>query len=355
MAGARLRRIVLVTAAAVVVVGALLWLEPWGLRGTSDLVRALAERGRVAVTGGDALLALHAEGTQLFRAANDAGLSAALAGQDPEALARALDHAGARALLVDPALASRASTLSGRLGRYEHVQGLRGLYLARAGALYATDLARELPEGDRRALAVVARAMLSGARRPKNSSFPEPLRRLQPVEVMVLLRDKGEARLWRSARGSSIATALLTAATVARERWMEREQTMGGRLDDLLPRLDVEVALLDDDGTIGDRDEGFIDRVFFPVHGVGYERKGSWHYKLPDATRDAGKGRASLAYRKLFRDDGLPEDSYGHADLRLYRMVVSTIAVSTAASQRPPDDALSPVRSPDEVLGKAKP
>jgi len=355
MASARLRRIVLATAVGGAVVGALLWLEPWGLRGTSELARALAERGRVAVIGGDALLVLHAEGTQLFAAANDKGLSAALSGQDPEALARALDHAGARALLVDPTLASRGTALSGRLARYEHVQGLRGLYLAHAGALYTNDLARELPEGDRQALAIVARAMLSGARRPRNSSFPEPLRRLQPVEVMVLLRDKGEARLWRSARGSSIATALLTAATVARERWMERERTMGGRLELLLPRLEVEVALIDDDGTIGDRDERFIDRVFFPGHGVGYERKGSWRYLLPDATRAAGKGRASLAYRKLFRDDGLPEDSYGHGELRLYRLVVSTISVSTAASQREPDDALSPVRSPDEILGKTKP
>ncbi|MFI5305798.1 MAG: hypothetical protein ACHQ53_00520 [Polyangiales bacterium] len=347
----RLRRVVLVTA-VLAALGALLWLDPLGLRGAGELAHVLAERGRVAVLGSDAALRVHAEGTRVFPVGGVPELSGALAGSDPDALVHALDHAGAQALLVDPSLAPRGAALAGRLGRYEHVAGLRGLYFSPAAALYAPDPIRELPEADRQALAVVARAVIGGARRPKNSSFPEPLRRLQPVEVMVLLRERGEARLWRSARGSSIATALLTAATVARDRWMQRKQTLGV-LDAALPRLDVEVALLDDDGTIGDRDAGFIDRAFFAEHGVGYEQKGSWRYLLPDATREAGKGHASAAYRKLFREDGLPEDSFTRHELRLYRMLVSTIAISPGGAE--PDDGLSPVRSPDEVLGTKKP
>jgi hypothetical protein len=190
--------------------------------------------------------------------------------------------------------------------------------------------------------------MLGGAKAPKLQSFPEALRRVQPVEVMVLLRERGKARLWRSARGSSLARALLTATEVARDRWHEREQAMGGPLAPLLPKLDVEVALLIDDGTVASRDAAFVDRVFFPVHGVGYERKGSWRYMLPEATADAGRGRASHAYRKLFVDDGLPEDSLARRELRLYRLRVQTLALSPPAPA--PDDGLGAPRSPDEVL-----
>jgi hypothetical protein len=201
-------------------------------------------------------------------------------------------------------------------------------------------------------MAVVARALIGGARPPRVSSFPEPLRRLRPVEVMVLLRDGDRPRLWRSARGNSIASALITAATVARQRWQEREQAMGTPLEQALERLELDVDLLEDDGTIGERSPAFIDRVFFiGVHGVGYERKGAWRYLLPDATREDGKGRPSQAYRKLFSDDGLPPDSFDRHDLRLYRMVVQTIATSSPPQHA--DDGLDAVKSPDDVLGKA--
>jgi len=165
---------------------------------------------------------------------------------------------------------------------------------------------------------------------------------------MVLLRKAGRARLWRSARGNSIASALLTASIVARQRWQEREQAMGGPLDALLPQMDVEVALLGDDGTVGETNAAYIDRVFSPSHGVAYERRGAWRYFLPDTTALEGKGRASVAYRKLFVEDGLPEDSFTRSELRLYRLIVQTLAVSQAIPQV--DDGLAPVHSPDEIL-----
>jgi hypothetical protein len=124
---------------------------------------------------------------------------------------------------------------------------------------------------------------------------------------------------------------------------------MGGPRTAALPRLDVDVALLEDDGTIVDRDPAFVDRVFYVEHGVGYERKGAWRYLLPEATQAEGKGRASRAYRKLFADDGLPEDSFGRHELRFYRLVLETLGTSAAVP--PPRDALSPVHSPEEVLG----
>jgi hypothetical protein len=67
---------------------------------------------------------------------------------------------------------------------------------------------------------------------------------------------------------------------------------MGGPLDVMLPSLRIEIASLGDDGTLGDRDDAFLDRAFFPEHGVGYENKGTWRYFLPEATRDKGQSSA---------------------------------------------------------------
>jgi hypothetical protein len=311
--------------------------DVFGLRGSAELARALTERGRVAVLGPSAWLSIRARGAQLIDVERLPELARALGGADPAALRTALERARIDVLLLQAsaARASARASLAARLGRYQRVHGLRGLYLARAATLYALDPVEQLPEAHRQATAVVARALIDGARPPRASSFPESLRRLRPVEVMVLLRRGASARLWRSARGSSIASALITAAVVARQRWEEREHAMGGPLSELLPKLDVEVALLEDDGTVAERDPGFIDRVFTPEHGVGYERKGAWRYLLPEATASEGKGRASRAYRKLFVDDGLPADSFDRSELRLYRLLVQTLAVSPVAKEAP--------------------
>ena len=142
---------------------------------------------------------------------------------------------------------------------------------------------------------------------------------------------QGDApRLWRSARGSSIAGALVSAAKAARERWIERERAMGGRLDDLLPTLDVQVSLLLDDGTLLSRDPGFIDRAFTPVHGVAFESKGAWQYLLPDATRSLGRGSAVRAYQKMFEKEGMRANSFQRPDQRLYRLAVVELARSIA-------------------------
>jgi hypothetical protein len=350
----RVLRLLAVAAVLPLIALLFVWLDPLGLQGTGELGRALSQRGRVAVLGTHALLSLRAEGASLFDVGTIPELTAALRGNDPARLLLALEHAGAQALLVETSLASApGASLGARVARLEHVAGLRGLYLSRAAALYAPDPVQELTAAERQALAVVARALLGAARRPKANSFPEALRRLRPVEVMVLLREGTTARLWRSARGSSIATALITAAVVARERWQERERAMGEPLAAALGHMDVEVALIEDDGTIGDREPAFVDHALFAPHGVGYERKGAWRYLLPEATQEAGRGRASRAYRKLFTNDGLPADSFGRHDLRLYRLVVESLATSSAPPPRV--DALSPLASPDELLHAPRP
>lgn len=341
---------------AVLLVGAFTFavrLDAFGLGAQAELRTALSQRGRVAFARSselDELVEAALPGTQLVDLSTIDGLSAALERTDGRAVARALAKADVDAVWLKPKAAAKpgGATVRDRIEQLAHVDGLRGVYVSRRAALYAPDPIGELSELDRKALAGVARGLVAGARLPRLSSFPESLRRVQSVEVMVLLLEGNKARLWRSARGSSLARALVTAATVARQRWIEREQAMGGPLDALLPSLRVEVGSLGDDGTLGERDPAFVDRAFFPEHGVGYENKGSWRYFLPDATRLKGGGRASVAYSVLLEEDGLAPESLERKELRLYRLFTSTLAVSEPPP-RDPDD-VSAVRTPDDVL-----
>jgi hypothetical protein len=296
---------------------------------------------------------MHAQGTRLLPVQSLPDLAISLQGSDATALVHAMERANVQGLLFDTQATSTPKTLGRRLARYARVPGLQGAYFTPTAALYVKDPVHEWSPTLRAGLAEVARRLLGGAAPPRLSSFPEPVRRLEPVEVMVLLRSGAQARLWRSARGSSFARALLTAADVARQRWVERSQALGGRINDMLPQLRVEVALLQDDGEIGARQSGFVDRVVLPVHGIGYERKGGWHYLLPEATRSGRRG-PTRAYAQLFTDDGLPEDSLDNTELRLYRLAVQVIGISEAPALRAapePDDGLSEVTAPGQVLG----
>ena len=334
-------------------------LDAFGLGAQAELQAALSQRGRVAFARAsqiDALVDVALAGTELIELDKVAGLSEALSRADGHAVARALQAARVDALWLAPsgkqdesqAAARRGGSVRQQIERLAHVEGLRGVYVSRRAALYAPDPVGELSALDRKALAGVARGLVAGARMPRLSSFPESLRRVQSVEVMVLLLEGDKPRLWRSARGSSLARALVTAATVARQRWIERETAMGSPLDAILPSLRVEVASLGDDGTLGDRDPAFLDRAFFPEHGVGYENKGTWRYFLPDATREKGRGSASAAYRALLEEDGLAEESLARKELRLYRLFTSTLAVSEPAAKEPAD--VTKIHSPDELL-----
>lgn len=334
-------------------------LDVLGLGARAATRDALAQRGRVAFARAGDLedaVGVALPGTQLVELSAVPGLNEALQGPDGHAVARVLKANKIDSVWLTPSLpaaseAKRGGSVRAQIERLGHVEGMRGVYVSRRAALYAPDPISELSDIDRKALAGVARGMIGGARMPRLSSFPETLRSVQSVEVMVLLVDNDKPRLWRSARGSSLARALVTAAGVARQRWMEREQAMGGPLDALLPSLRVEVASLGDDGTLGDRDDAFLDRVFFPEHGVGYENKGSWRYFLPDATRDKGGGRASVAYRKLLEDDGMSMESLERKELRLYRLFSSTLAVSEPTAKK--DTDVTAVTAPDDVLRQA--
>ncbi len=314
--------------------------------GAAELPDILEERGTVVLVGGSDLAALAGDGTTIVASRDLSEVDAALRGTDEEALVSALRRAEATGVLVDGrATASGVGperSVGARLHAYDAMDRLRALYLAPAAAFYVLrDDSRTLSPAIERAVADVARGIVGGARPPRLSSFPEVLRRFESVEVMVMLRDRRRARLWRSARGSSIASSLLTAASVARQRWNEREASMGGPLSALLPTFDVEVSLLEEDGTVGDRSPTFVRRVFTRRHGVAYQQKSSWRYLLPEATWEDDRSAVD-AYAQLFTEHAIDADSLDRDDLRLYRLLATTLARSPAPSRpssSPPDEA----------------
>jgi len=319
--------------------------------GRQQLARALIGRGRLALVGElqvSDFAPKGVAGTELVQGSSLPPIAAALAGSDASTLCSALTDAGLSGLLVAAAThaaplrapAAAKASLREQLAHYAHVDGLQGVFLSRSVALYTLDPLRSWSPALRAGLAQVARRLVGGAAPPRLSSFPEPVRRLEPVEVMVLLRSGDRPRLWRSARGSSFARALLTAASVARQRWIERANALGGRLGDVLPTLSVELSLLQDDGELGTRSDAFVDQAVLSEHGVGYEYKGNWHYLLPEVAHDQGR-EPSRAFKQLFQEDGLPEDSLKHPEVRPYRVAVQRIGVSEpqpSAQTSPPDE-----------------
>jgi len=261
----------------------------------------------------------------------------AVQGVDPDRLREALEDAGLQGLWVavsPEAVAGAERPLAQRLASGGVVRGFRGEALTRHGLLYVVDDTHWPVALSDRVLARVARRILEGSAPPPLDAFPEELTQPQAVEILVLLSEGRGPRLWRSARAQSIAEGLVTAALAARERWEERTETMGGPLGDRLDQFDVEVAFLFDDGTFDPGAVSLIDALVKSQHGVAYEQPARWRYLLPWATRAADT--PTDAYRRLFRDNDLPEDSFERRDMRLYRLRMQTVSIDqgSAGSRR---------------------
>jgi len=261
----------------------------------------------------------------------------AVQGADPNRLRAALDDADLQGLWVavsPKALTGADLPLAERFASGGVVRGFRGEALTTDGLLYVVDDTRWPVALSDQVLARVARGILEGSAPPPLDAFPEELTQPQAVEVLVLLTGGRGPRLWRSARAQSIAEGLITASLAARQRWEERTETMGGPLEDRLDQLDVEVAFLFDDGTFDPGAVSLIDVLVKSQHGVAYEQPARWRYLLPRTTR--ASDTPTDAYRRLFRDNGLPEDSFERRDLRLYRLRMQTVSIDqgSAGSRR---------------------
>jgi hypothetical protein len=261
----------------------------------------------------------------------------AVGGTNPEALREAMQEAGLRGLWVGVAPGATADpeiALAKRFSAGAVVRGFRGAALTSEGLLYVLEDAAWPVALSDQVLARVARGILEGNAPPPLDAFPEALTVAQGIEVLVLLTGGRGPRLWRSARAQSIADGVITASLAARQRWEERMETMGGPLGERLDQLDVHVAFLFDDGTFDSGAVSLIDALVTPRHGVAYEQPTRWRYLLPRATHNAET--PTDAYRRLFRDNGLPEDSFERGDIRLYRLRMRTVSVDqgSAGSKR---------------------
>ncbi|MGB8221974.1 MAG: hypothetical protein WCF10_05265 [Polyangiales bacterium] len=265
----------------------------------------------------------------------------ALEGTEPERLREALREAELDGVWVGLSLEAPSGAedpLADRFGSGGVVPGFRGEALTADGLLYVIDDIEWPVAISDRVLGRVARRILEGSAPPPLDAFPEAITRPQAVEVLVMLSGGRGPRLWRSARAQSIAEALITASLAARQRWEERTETMGGPLAERLDQLDVEVALLLDDGTFDVGAISLIDALVKAEHGVAYEQPARWRYLLPRATRAADS--PTDAYRQLFRENDLPEDSFERRDLRLYRIRLQTLSVDQGSTGRKPTGAL---------------
>ncbi len=290
---------------------------------------ALARADLRTIIATDGVL-VRCEGVRVITAPD---VNALLQGSDERALAKKLSSTRATGLAVLPG--QRAKTLLGRISTLEYVAALRGIALSPDVVVVAAAPNLDLSQSDRDALAYVSRALFRGAREPSASSFPAALRRVLRVEVMVALVDRGEPRLWRSARGTSIARALLTATRVARERWRERETAMGGPLAQRLNALDVEVSLLQEDGSLAHSTAGFVDRAITKAHGVGFDYRSDWHYSLPTDVVRQGRGSPFRALSSLAAERGLPASVLTEPGVRLYRFVPVALGASRASAATP--------------------
>lgn len=257
----------------------------------------------------------------------------AVQGVDPDRLREALRSGGLRGLWVGVSLEPPSGAelpLADRFAAGGVVRGFRGAALSHQGLLYVVDETKWPVVISDRVLARVARGILEGSAPPPLDAFPEELTEEQAVEILVLLSGGRGPRLWRSARAQSIADALITASLAARERWEERTETMGGPLGERLDQLDVEVAFLFDDGTFDADAVSLIDALVKPQHGVAYEQPARWRYLLPRTTQMADS--PTDAYKRLFRDNELSEDSFGRSDLRLYRLRMQTVSIDQGST-----------------------
>jgi hypothetical protein len=126
----------------------------------------------------------------------------------------------------------------------------------------------------------------------------------------------------------------MLAASVARTRWQERKAALGGDLQALLPNLSVEVSVIESDGRLIDMHQENAQLFLQPGHGVSFERKGTWFYRLPEFVNLSQAQGARLSFEKLFQEYGYDRDSYARKDFRLFRIAVFTLSLDETATKK---------------------
>lgn len=217
----------------------------------------------------------------------------------------------------------------------------RAAWLNQHWAAYTEDpLAKvNLGPNEGRALAELVRHLLKGHIMPERARLPQGYVEPMPVEIMVTLRDTSMGlktdRLWRSAKGNSIAEAVSTAAHAARLRWKERQDVLGGPLELKLPRLEIEVSMLVRNGSFIAPNAGWV-AAHVRGHGrwgIGIEKKDAWYYTFAPTTLKDNDGKAPrhTLLNKLLKDHNMNHETLKRPDVKLYRFEVVSLGISPVA------------------------
>lgn len=248
-----------------------------------------------------------------------------------DVVSRLLQRGGVNTLVLASQRPRSTTTVRDHLRRGSSVPEYQIAFVSERLTIYRSRPTVEVPTELADVMAYVARAILSGQTLPSIQSFPEPIRRIRSVEVMVLIHHPSGSELYRSARGSSLGRALMTAAADARGRWAQRAEYLGRPLEDALGQARVEVWLLEEDGTLGNRREAFINWAV-PQNqglGIGFEMAGVWRYALPEGISRRG---AMAALNELLTETTVDEDDpMARNDLRIYRLRPRLLATSAPA------------------------
>ncbi len=292
---------------------------PWSAR-YDRLADQLRDRGTVAVLGG-VPIGMPSLETAITDARRVAGLGAALDGIDGNAVGAAMSAAHLDGLLVrtDGVVRAPAGSVAARLATLRPVSGLTAVFMDDSTALYERDEPVAIGAEDARRLVSVARLVLTGAAAPSERIFPEALRRAHPVEVGIVVRNlDGTPLIWRSARGGSIARALLDATFSLMNHWSTPTQDRVGTLHNALLTRRISVVIFHDKGVLGARSPEFLRRAAGAGWSVGYERSVNWEYVLPGAPGTPAVDPVA-ALSDLAHQRGIAAPGYLRPDVTLYR------------------------------------
>lgn len=284
-----------------------------------ELALQLRDRGTVVVAGGIPL-GLRRDETPLVDYHRFPRVAEALEGRAVGAIGPAVAAQRLDGLLVRTDRAPGApGTVLHRLSDLLPVSGLTATYLDDTAALYESTDPIAIDSASALRLIAVARLILQGAVPPPERLFPDAIRRANPAEIAVIIRDGHEPILWRAVRGGSIARALVDATYAVLDRWNTRQQQRYGPLREAILTHPITLAIFHDRGTLGSRSEEFLRRAVNPrIFAVGYEHLGRWEYVLPP-TPWAPNGDPVAAIAALAREHDVPPPGYQRPELTLYR------------------------------------
>jgi len=294
-----------------------------------DVATSVVDLGK-AFAVGPSVERVEAPGTDVVPEREVPGLTAALDGVDPDAVAKLLEEAGARHLLVDPSITVRdpipPNTVRNRLALGRPAGRLSAVLMSRTLCLYdLTDGPLRLSREAREAMTGLVRraAGVAGVEVPQR--LPAELEEAGDWRVIVTLRAVDGRRIGMF----NVAEGTLAKAAEAAGGKLEGYYNRQGFDDRLGPlpvaltrKVGVEVDVLYDEGKfMGPRDPLFMWRVIEPgIHGVRIRIGGKDHQPPPSFSVTSDPRTVdSILERVVETMGGRDSDYWKKADVPIVR------------------------------------